>query len=466
MLKNIKQSNLKVKDSGIIAYHNNIGILTYLTFVKQNMLFKNFLWVKLITMKKVIVLMLLGLPFSCFAQTSTVQTYIENYKGANSIMIPNIRELIAEKIDSGLITEARDIYNFTVGIYEPKGNLVFYKQEKIIISYLLGLYENIDFRIKEMQDPGVKFQIAYSENRAIKNYAKYDFFEANMLQKLVKKKDSILVDLNEKFKTEDDKKAILVLYFKYFIANKIPLSYATQYIYDEATYFLKKYPNSIYKNYVTDKILKRITPKKWRYGMDIAGGASFLTQSTNFRNTASPAINLNINFNYKKILFQAGYQIQEYNLNTTIAVKNDTWVKDSTLFSHQFKLMAHYFLYESKRLAILPSVGTAVAIINPAHSNDLQSTKTKIISHPAPVVGLKFMLKNIKSMDSYSTRRGGDAFNYCALNLSYSDFKFNNYSSFDNQQFTASFSIIAHLADISLFILPYRFAQNNRDYSW
>jgi hypothetical protein len=430
------------------------------------MLFNSFLWVKLITMKKVIIVILVALPFSLFAQTNTVQIYIENYKGANSIMIPNMRELIAEKIDSGLITEAKDIYNFAVGIYEPKGNLVFYKQEKIIISYLLGLYENINFRIKEIQSPNVTFQEAYSESRDIKNYAKYDFFEANMLQKLTKKKDSIILDINEKYKADEEKKTILVIYFKYFISNKIPLSYTTQYIYDEATDFLKKYPTSIYKDYVADKILKRITPKKWRYGMDVSGGGSFLSHANNFKNNASPAININMNFNYKNFLFQAGYQIQEYNLNTTVAVKNDTWVKDSALFLHQFKLTAHYFLHDGKRVAILPSVGTCFAIVNPAHSNDFQSTKTKLYSNPAAVIGLKLMFKNIKSMDSYSIRKGGDAFSYCALNFSYSSFKFNDYPNFNSQQFTASFSIMAHLADVSLFILPYRFAKNNRDYSW
>jgi hypothetical protein len=418
-------------------------------------------------MKKTVLSFILLLGFlSCTAQYEQIENQIKNYVSAGKTTIPDIRELMIRKIDSGLTAEAKQLYRYIYSVYEPKGNLVFYNDERILICYLIAEYDYILERIAAIQDGKINKYNFYRYGTDLHMAIPTADHTFEYLQKKALDGFDRIIQNIYSYSRVPETADLLTVYFLFFNDPKAHPGTGAAEIMQKAASFLKKYPGSAYNKYIKNTVLKNILPKDFRYGMEWNLGLQIPKGNMQKIRKTDAGFSVLFNVNYKKWLVQTGYQLNSFDLQKNLLIKNDTWQKDSVIEHHEFNIQAGYFLIDTKRIGLVPNIGAGFSLLQPAHNGPTQNIRTRIFSSVSPNIGLKLLWKCKKSMDSYSIRKGGDGFNYWALGFRYSNYTFPNYRQIGGKNISVSLSFIAHLADFSSLFFFYWNSHGNRDYSW
>jgi hypothetical protein len=416
-------------------------------------------------MKTIFIFLSCLISFKSVTAQQAVETEILNYKGANNIIIPNIRELIMHKIDSGNIEAAKAIYQYTITVVEPKENLVFYNYEKVLLAYLLNDYTYILQRISDLQTGIITPKNLYNEwNKTYNGRPDKDDLWRKLETKLKNNLSNIDAAIEKYYQHDPEKIEVLKMYIRFFMSQEDHIECTATAINQRVKAFKKAYSNSVYSKYVKQIVEKTLSPKHFRYGSEINFG--LVVPKGNIATLRKTDINFSgvLNLNYKKWLLQIGYQFNGFTLKKDLPVKNETWVKDSSIEHHQFSTTLGYMLIDTKRVGIYPTIGESISFINHESNAATQSKHNRIYSTLAPTFGIKFLYKYY--VQSHSTRKGGDGFSYTAFNIQYCNNNFKNVTALNGGNVYFSISLLAHIAERSLLFPQLWGSTGNRHSLW
>ncbi|MBL7726141.1 MAG: hypothetical protein JNM68_00570, partial [Dinghuibacter sp.] len=93
-------------------------------------------------MKKIIIVLIITLPYFTTAQSryDSIQQAIEQYYGPTNALLPKLRQLLVNLLDSNRITQAKPFYEYATAVLEPQKMYAISYGEKLMLAYIMEDY--------------------------------------------------------------------------------------------------------------------------------------------------------------------------------------------------------------------------------------------------------------------------------------------------------------------------------------
>lgn len=412
-------------------------------------------------MKKMIIpALLLLFTFKATAQGTydSIKRVIENYHGATNIIIPNVRQLVMEKLDSNDVAGAKKVYDYATTVLPAQGIICFYHYERVLLAYAL---HDEPFLVQHIQDTnnGARQNedeyyrsLFFSRRRTISYPGNDDFYPSlkkYTLDHFAETRNNILTE--GYFSKEAA--GVLAVYLRFLLMDNKKEDFSATAIEKDIHETLGLHYTGRYKALVNTVMLENITPTALHFNFEAGAGLMFRGQDIKQYMRTSGSIYFLTGITYKKTVLELSFLENESKLRKTLPVKNETWFQDSTVITHNAFATLGYSVVDNARWNIYPFAGAAMAWMQPRYDGPAQSKKTVSGSGAGFITGVAIQFKNKSWSYRYSTRKGGDAYTYFAMRLSYATRRFNE-PALRSNTFSCTISVMGHFGE-RVFFLPW-----------
>lgn len=412
-------------------------------------------------MKKITIpVLLLLFAFNAAAQKEydSIKRVIEDYNGATNIIIPNVRQLMMEKLDSNDIPGARKIYDYAVNVLAAQGIISFYDYERVLLAYILldeqflrQHIQHVNNGFRNGEDEYYR-SVFFSRSKRF-SYPGNDHFYADLNEYTIANFEIIRKQIPATTQLSAEETGVLAVYLRFRLFDNKKEEFSATTIEKDIRKTLGSNYHGLYKALVNTVMLENITPTALHFSFEAGGGVLFRGQDLRHYLPTTIGIYFLTGVTYKKTVLELSFMENGSKLRKTLPVKNEIWREDSSVITHNAFATLGYSVVDNARWNIYPFAGATMAWMQPEYNGPTQSKKTVVGSGAGIIAGVAIQLKNKRWSYRYSTRKGGDAYNYCGLRLSYATRNFND-PALRSNTFQCTLSIMGHFGE-RVFFLPW-----------
>lgn len=403
-------------------------------------------------MKKIIAALFLLLPFCSPAQNKydSIQQVIEQYNGPLNSLTPKLRQILVNLADSNRITEAKPFYEYATIVLEPQKIYAIGYGEKLLLAYILEDYTFILNHIHQLNIGSMPNYFSYEE--PTRNHHLYipDRLSPVLRKYTITNFATIRNQLLNTTKLQKEESHILAIYLRYALADNKDDRFSAHALYNEANTFFGKNYEGRYAFLLKRVMLEEVTPTPLHFTFEAGLGPVFRGKQYKEYMPAAVGVQLRAGIAYKKTLLELAFMENGASLRNPLQVKNETWQTDSSMRVFTPSVTVGYFLYDTKRWAIYPFAGVNKTYMKPEYNGPTQLKRTVIQTRPGITAGVAVQYKFKKWAYSYSTRKGGDFYEYFGLRLTYMNRNFKS-PAISGNAWACTFSF---LGDFGERILP------------
>ena len=415
-------------------------------------------------MKKLFVFFLFNAGVYMVAAQSgydSIKNVIEQYKGPGNIIIPNIRQIMTEKLEAGDLQGANLLYNYAADELEFTGVYSFFNHEKMWLAYILGDYRFLVQHTARLNSGNITSNYAQNEPgkhiyypdgrdglwQTVKNYTVNHF-------------EQIRQQVLQEQTLQPEAAKLLTVYLRYSLSDNKKEEFSALRIEKEVKEFFGTKYTGTYAVLIQHGILDEITPTKLHFNFEAGIGPVFRGREMKKYMPVSAGIQALTGVQYNKIIFECAFQASGSKLHQSLPVKTETWSADSSMLMYAGAVTLGYLMVDNKRWAVYPFAGMNMAWMSPEYDGPVQSKTTKIKTEPGVTGGLAFQYKIKNWSYKYSTRKGGDFYHYLGFRVTYVNRNFNSVSLTGNALY-CNFSIMGNFGERILF-LPWSWFNGTR----
>jgi hypothetical protein len=374
-------------------------------------------------MKKLIISFLLW-AFAFTAKTQSVydsvRNVVEQYKGASNIIVPNIRQIVAAGLDSNQLHSVKPFYDYAVKALAQKNIYAFDTYEQLKLAYILGDYPFLLQYIGRLNNHSMPDYHQHTQTVSYNTYAADpDLLWVSIRKYLQQHFELIRKQVLENNSLQPEDAKMLCLYLRLYLYDAKNESFDAVRIEKEAKEFFGEHYEGRYAYLVQHGVLDEVTPTKLHFNFEMGLGPVFRGRQIKQYMPVSVGIQITTGINYKRSMLEFSFQASGSKLKKALPVKGETWNADSSMRLYGGSVTLGYLLVDNKRIALYPFSGVNMAWMSPEFDGPTQSKKTWLQSVPGFTAGMAMQYKWKKWGYSYSTRKGGDFYNYLGLRVAY-----------------------------------------------
>jgi hypothetical protein len=356
------------------------------------------------------------------AQTNydSLRIFVEQYKGASNIIVPNIRQIVALGLDSNRLASVKPFYDYAVNVIQQKNIYAFDTHEQLKLAYILGDYPFLLRYINQLNSRSMPDYHRHTQMVSYNSFpAEPDLLWASIGKYLQINFEPIRKQVLENNLLEPEDAKMLCLYLRLYLYDAKNEAFDAVRIEKETKEFFGEHYEGRYAYLVQHGVLDEVTPTKLHFNFEMGLGPVFRGRQIKQYLPVSVGIQITTGINYKRSVLEFSFQASGSKLKKALPIKGETWSIDSSMRLYGGSVTLGYLLVDNKRIALYPFSGLNMAWMSPEYNGPTQSKKTWIQSAPGFTAGLAMQYKWKKWGYSYSTRKGGDYYNYLGLRVAY-----------------------------------------------
>lgn len=414
-------------------------------------------------MKKItipVLLLLFAINVTAQKEYDSIKRVIENYNGATNIIIPNIRQMMMDKLDSNDLHGARIIYNYAADALLQQNIIAFFEYERLMLAYILNderfLLEEMN-RLNSGRDDNHLVSLSRRKYRyptgdddlgmQLRNYSTLHF-------------EGILNNISVSPHILPEQAAILKAYYRFMLKDEENENFSAVRIQKETKQLLGNKYSGPYSYLVNTVIIENVIPTKLHFTFEAGAGAAFRGKDIKHYMPVMVSLDFRTGITYKRSIFEASFLVNGAKLKKPLPVKNELWQQDSSIVIQNVSATLGYFVIDNKRIAMYPFAGATMAWMQPEYNGPTQSKKTVSRSGAGMVAGIAFQYKLKGWSYRYSSRKGGDFYDYFGLRLSYMSRSFAD-PALKTSAFQCTISIMGNFGE-RVFFLPWSWFNGTR----
>jgi hypothetical protein len=393
-----------------------------------------------------------------FAQDDSLRHAVENYRGRSNILLPNARQMMIDKLDSGRMEDVRQLFTFLMKELRNSDLQLFYSSERTILSYYVNDFEPLlKYFAKGKSNVEGAQPFAESHSR-YSYYAPYlnDQLERVLFERTAREFEPLCAQLQQTA-LHPEEKAVLQLYLRYRLPATAGPAFSNDSVFHHGSAFVKQYPQSRFLLFVNRVVVHNVRRPKGMVGLSIGGGAAVMGKgiATQFRNPF--LMSADLHYLRNKWLFSGHFRAGASKLASDLLQNNMVlWQKGRTASSIFVGGFAGRVLVNSERLLLAPQLGLGHSSFFPSEDEIKENPALRGLKIKSaglrPIVSLLVMRKPRRLYDD-----GNEIFAFHGLRLNY------EWQRYETLNGTVS-SGIAGMA-LSYGILG-RFSSSSRGYVW
>lgn len=296
----------------------------------------------------------------------TIEDEIKNVGDTNEILVLKARKLLLNNLENGDFQKAGDIVEYAERTFQDSVT-VFSVYERLLVSFWVSDYDSVVSLVLNRLDSNGYFSpllYFYHPQRSPLTFVDY-FFDDLFSLSLENKK--LLVDRVNNSNLSKEEKEVLRLTLNKELIDLENYEEEQQAINREADFFLEKYPESKYSEYIGSYVREVYTFSRHAWGFFL--GLGYNDYTAGLGKEYSPNFDINMTFEYYRDNILLAFSM-DLGLGT---IRNDRfirgeydWEKGDRADSYFADLLLGYQLLPMRRVLITPFVSGGISGITPS----------------------------------------------------------------------------------------------------